>query len=185
MTFKSFYNDPKFKSLKDIAIFCVLLLSFHFFYRYWAQDLHYYPFYHQVAPINSFLMKLLYDSSLWVLQHWTNYDVTTDPETRTFWLNGGSVFISSGCSGFKQFLQWIFLMLLFPGPWKHKLWFIPAGLVITQLINIMRIDILVIILDYYPQHWHFTHDYILRPFFYVVMFGLWVFWVEKITPQKK
>jgi exosortase/archaeosortase family protein len=76
-------------------------------------------------------------------------------------------------------------MLFFPGPWIHKLWFIPLGLIITHLVNVFRIDSLVIILDYYPQHWHFTHDYILRPFFYVVMFGLWVFWVEKITPQKK
>ena len=39
-----------------------------------------------------------------------------------------------------------------------------------------------------PDHWHFTHDWILRPFFYVVIFLLWVWWVEKFggvgSPEK-
>jgi exosortase/archaeosortase family protein len=185
MQLKSLYHDPRLKPLKDIAIFSIILLGFHFLIRYWSGHLQYWPIKNTVGEINQFLMRLLYDNSLWALQHLTTIDFTTDPETRTFWNAGGSVFITAGCSGFKPFLQWIFLMLLFPGPWKHKLWFIPAGLFITHLVNIFRIDSLVVILGYYPQHWHFTHDYILRPFFYVVMFGLWVFWVEKITPQKK
>jgi len=182
---KTLLQDPRLKSLRDVVIFATILLGFHFLFRYWANHLHYYPIHETVGEINKFLMALLYENSLWALQHLTTIDFTTDPETRTFWYAGGSVYISAGCSGFKPFMQWIVLMLLFPGPWKHKLWFIPTGLLITHLVNIFRIDSLVIILNYYPQHWHFTHDYILRPFFYVVMFGLWVFWVEKITPTKK
>ena len=185
MNLKTILTDPRIKSLRDVIIFVFILLSFHFLFRYWADHFHYWPIADTVGQINQYLMRLLYDNSLWALQHLTTYDFRTDAETRTFWLNGGSVYISAGCSGFKQFLQWIVLMLFFPGPWKHKLWFIPLGLIITHLVNVFRIDSLVIILDYYPQHWNFTHDYILRPFFYVVMFGLWVFWVEKVTPKTK
>jgi len=185
MNLKTILTDPRIKSLRDVIIFVFILLSFHFLFRYWAYHFHYWPIADTVGQINQYLMRLLYDNSLWALQHLTTYDFRTDAETRTFWLNGGSVYISAGCSGFKQFLQWIVLMLFFPGPWKHKLWFIPLGLIITHLVNVFRIDSLVIILDYYPQHWNFTHDYILRPFFYVVMFGLWVFWVEKVTPKTK
>jgi hypothetical protein len=32
----------------------------------------------------------------------------------------------------------------------------------------------------WPQHWDFSHDYLFRPFFYLVIFLLWVWWVEKI-----
>jgi len=182
---KTLLQDPRLKSLRDVVIFATILLSFHFLFRYWANQLHYYPIHAAVGEINKFLMALLYENSLWALQHLTTIDFTTDPETRTFWYAGGSVYITTGCSGFKPFMQWIVLMLLFPGPWKHKLWFIPLGLLVTHLVNVFRIDSLVLVLDYFPQHWHFTHDYILRPFFYVVMFGLWVFWVEKITPARK
>ena len=174
----------KFKPLINVALFSILILGFHYFFRYWAGSLHYWPIITFVSDINSFLMKLLYDNSLWVLQNLTTYDITYDDSSRTIWLGPGAVFVSSGCSGFKQFLQWIVLMTFFPGPCKQKLWFIPLGLVIVHLVNIFRIDVLVIILDYYPQHWQFTHDWILRPFFYVVMFGMWVFWVEKFQSIK-
>ena len=75
-------------------------------------------------------------------------------------------------------------MTFFPGPWKHKAWFIPLGLVVIHLVNIFRISGLSILLIYFPEHWQFTHDYIWRPFFYVVMFLLWVWWVEKFRDRK-
>ena len=184
MTLKEIKSNKQLAPLINVALFAILLLVFHYLFRYWANHLHYWPIITTVGEINQFLMKLLYDNSLWALQHLTTFDFTTDPETRTFLFGSGSVYVSVGCSGFKQFLQWIVLMLFFPGPWKHKLWFIPAGLIVTHLVNIFRIDVLVIILDYFPQYWKFTHDWILRPFFYVIMFGMWVIWVEKFIENK-
>jgi len=190
--FKSPYrpdaNSPLLKQIRpllNVVLFSVLILGFHYLFRYWANHLHYWPIISTVGEINSYLMKLLYDNSLWALQNLTSIDFTTDSETRTFWFGGGAVYVSAGCSGFKQFLQWIVLMAFFPGPWKHKLWFIPVGLIVVQLVNIFRIDVLVIILDYFPQYWKFTHDWILRPFFYVIMFSMWVIWVEKFLGNKK
>ena len=185
MNIKKLLSNKQIKPLINVAIFAILILSFHFFFRYWANSLHYWPIITVVGDINNFLMKLLYDNSLWVLQNLTTCEITYDDATRTIWLGPGAVYVSAGCSGFKQFLQWIVLMVFFPGPWKQKLWFIPLGLVMVHLVNIFRIDVLVIILDYYPQHWHFTHDWILRPFFYVVMFGMWVIWVERFYQPKK
>ena len=129
-------------------------------------------------------MKLLYENSDWALANITTCDYSADPETRTFLFGAGSVYITAGCSGFKQLLQWLVLMIFFPGPWKHKLWFIPLGLVVVHLVNVFRIDGLVIILDYFPEYWQFTHDYIMRPLFYAVMFGMWVIWVEKFAEKK-
>jgi len=57
--------------------------------------------------------------------------------------------------------------------------------VIIHLVNVFRISGLSILLLYFPKHWQFTHDYIFRPFFYVVMFLLWVWWVEKFRNKGK
>ncbi|MFK5856651.1 MAG: exosortase/archaeosortase family protein [Bacteroidota bacterium] len=132
------------------------------------------------------MANLLYNNSVWALKHLTTYEFTTDNALKTIYIGKGYVSVNHGCSGFKQFLQWIVLMVFFPGPWKHKLWFIPAGLVVVHLVNVFRISSLSIILEYNQSQsfWDFSHDWILRPFFYVVMFGMWVIWVEKLVDKK-
>ena len=116
--------------------------------------------------------------SAWIVEHILGYDINT-LNTTIYFPNNGFIAVNGSCSGLKQFYQWIFLMVLFPGPWKQKLWYIPLGMFVIHLVNIMRIVILSIILMKWPDQWNFSHDWILRPFFYVVIFTLWVIWVEK------
>jgi len=76
-------------------------------------------------------------------------------------------------------------MLLYPGPWKHKLWFIPVGVFIVHLTNLFRIIGLSVVLINYSDYWKFSHDNLFRPFFYVVIFIMWVIWVEYFYKKKK
>lgn len=177
MNIKTILHDKRYHPLTDVALFAFLILGFHFFFRFWAYHLHYAPLLTMVDPVYEFLTNLLFHNSVWALKHLTDYSFTT--QGRDILMGTGHVGVHYGCSGLKQFLEWIVLMTFFPGPWKHKAWFIPMGLVITHLVNVFRIAGLSVLLNYYPEHWQFTHDYIFRPFFYVVMFGLWVIWVEK------
>lgn len=185
MKIKDIISSRQLTPIINVALFAILIFSFHYFFRWWAYgENKYWPIEGIVTPIYEFLTNLLYENSVWALKHLTNYSFTNNDEFRVIYLAEGGVAVNYGCSGFKQFLQWIVLLTFFPGPWKHKLWFIPAGLVVIHLVNIFRIDSLVIILDYFPQYWKFTHDWLLRPFFYVVMFGMWVIWVEKFVDRK-
>jgi len=181
MNTKTLFHDKRLQPIRDVALFGILIVSFHFLFRFWANQLHYWPIHDFINVVYEPLTQLLYDNSVWALKHLTTYDFTYLPDKRELWdtSSHGYVAVHYSCSGLKQFLQWIVLMVFFPGPWKHKLWFIPFGLVIIHLVNIFRITGLTILLKYYPEHWQFTHDYLYRPFFYVVMFLLWVWWVEK------
>jgi exosortase/archaeosortase family protein len=78
-------------------------------------------------------------------------------------------------------IQFVLLFLIFPGPWRKKLWFIPLGLLIVHLTNLFRIAGLSVVTVTVPEYWDFSHDYLFRPFFYVVIFLLWVWWVEKLS----
>jgi len=177
-------SNKQLRPLINVAIFAILILGFHFFFRWWAYgDNTYWPISGLVMPTYEFLANLLYTNSVWALKHLTNYEFTTNDTLRTIYMGKGYVAVNFGCSGLKQFLQWIVLMSFFPGPWKHKIWFIPTGLIVVHLVNIFRISSLSVLLLYYPEYWHFTHDYILRPFFYVIMFGMWVIWVEKFVDE--
>ena len=183
MNIKQLLSNKQIKPLINVAIFAILILGFHFLFRWWAYDLSYWPIHGLINPTYEFLTNLLYNNSVWALEHLTTYKFSTDDNLREIFLGAGSVGVNFGCSGLKQFLQWIVLMGFFPGPWKKKLWFIPSGLIIIHLVNIFRISGLSILLDYYPQHWQFSHDYLFRPFFYVVMFGMWIIWVEKFKKK--
>ncbi len=187
MNIKQTIKSKKFRPIVDVAIFMILLLSFHFLYRFWANHLHFAPIADIANASRDALAGLLYKNSVWVLHHLTNYDFTFLPDKREIWYMPGRGYVSVhlACSGFKQMLQWAVLMIFFPGPWKHKLWFIPLGLVITHMVNIFRISGLSVVLIYTPQNWHFIHDNIYRPFFYVVMFLLWVWWVEKFRNKSR
>jgi len=178
----------------DIILFMVILLFFHFLYRGTRDIFTSWRFYKEASE---FLSVTVY--------HWVDvltnitgipfesFDFITVNKhlyKRAFLHYGdlkyGVIYVSWGCSGLKQFYQWIFLILLFPGPWKHKLWYIPFGLGIIFLVNVLRIYSLLIVEMYDPSYVHFVHDDIVRPFFYVVMFGLWVLWNEKFNiPNKK
>ena len=184
MNIKQLISTNQLRPLKDVALFSILILGFHFFFRWWAYDLSYWPFQGIINPTYKFLTDLLYNNSIWALKYLTAYEFTTDDSLRKIIIGSGSVSVNFGCSGLKQFLQWVILMGFFPGPWKKKLWFIPSGLIIIHLVNIFRISGLSILLEYYPQYWNFSHDYLFRPFFYVVMFAMWVIWVEKFKGKK-
>lgn len=84
--------------------------------------------------------------------------------------------IDHTCSGLKQLYQALVLFLIYPGPWKHKCWYIPSVLAIMHLTNIFRVVILSLTMVHAYHHWDLVHDWIVRPMFYVVLFVLWVLW---------
>ena len=108
------------------------------------------------------------------------FDITAGGETLVRHL-----IIDHTCSGLKQFYQAFFLFLLYPGSARHKLWYIPMALVIMHLVNIIRVVGLSLTMVYAHQHWDFMHDWVLRPFFYVVLFGLWVVWDARFFQSDK
>lgn len=169
--------------LKDSLLFFILILGFHFLFRFWAYHLNYWPLDAEITQVSGLLANIVFRNSSWILKHLTNYSFSL--RGNSIFVGNGFVGVNEGCSGLKQFLQWIVLMVFFPGPWKHKLWFIPSGLVVLHLVNIFRISALSALLLYLPEHWKFMHDWIFRPFFYVVMFVMWVLWVEKFKSSRK
>jgi exosortase/archaeosortase family protein len=170
-----FMHGP-YRFVYDVALFAAITFGFHLLFRYYSSQIMSVPFMHQSGL---WLADRVYEISLWFNRSILGLHITTEPVNTMWFANGGYVAINSSCSGLKQFYQVFFLFLLFPGPWKHKLWFIPMGFVVMFLTNIFRIVSLSIVVLWKPDYWHFSHDWILRPFFYVVLFSLWVWWVEK------
>lgn len=178
---KALLNDKKMEPLVDVAIFIILTLVIHFTYRAWAAA-NYLPIGDFMANMHDFLAQRVFVESSWFIQNILGMEITTANRTM-YWANEGYIAINYGCSGLKQMIQFALLMAIFPGPWRHKLWYIPLGVFIVHLTNLFRIIGLAVVLVSVPDYWKFSHDYLFRPFFYVVIFSLWVYWVEKLKKK--
>lgn len=193
--FKAYCNDPKNRSTVNVGLFILLIISSHYLYLGW-QALKYWPISGWIDALMVWSVDMVYRQSCWVLDRVLHIDLTTISAQRLIaainkddgWAR---IIVAPECASLKQWIHWIFLMLLFPGPWKHKAWFIPAGLVIIEWTNVVRICGILIMQILWPNihirilgqdinTFHLAHDYIFKLFFYLIIFLMWVFWVEKI-----
>ena len=178
---KLFIKKNNFQFLVDVLLFAVIIYFFH--WLWWTGGLKsFLKDFAFFSETESFLAHQVFLSASWIVEHIIHYPIRTADNT-LFFANNGYVAVEGACSGLKQFYQWTVLMILFPGPWKKKLWYIPLGIIIIHLFNILRIVILSVVTVHLPQQWDFIHSWILRPFFYVVIFALWVVWVEWVRPE--
>jgi len=94
------------------------------------------------------------------------------------------VTIGAPCDGIVLLALFTVFIMSFPGPSKHKLWFLPLGLMSIHLINVLRIVSLAIIVDINPAWLEFNHDYTFTILVYAFVFFLWYIWVNKFSPLK-
>lgn len=91
------------------------------------------------------------------------------------------VMVGPECDGLVVISLFVFFIIAFPGAWKKKLWYIPAGAFFLMLLNIIRISILAYLVKYSPEWLEFNHDYTFTLMIYGVVFLLWYVWVNKLS----
>lgn len=183
-TYRVIAANKKLKPLIDVALFIILLISFHYLYILWGR----YGFWPIASEVQAFFdwgSRLLFNQSKWVIDL---LGINYYSEGQTFHVTArdgtvGWLEVAPGCTSLKQWLHWIFLMALFPGPWKYKAWYIPFGVLIIQLVSIIRISGLAVVLTHQPTLFHFYHDYVFKTMFYASIFLMWVVWVEVVMDR--
>lgn len=95
------------------------------------------------------------------------------------------VYLDRGCMGRNVMLTFAGLIAVFPGSWKHKLWYIPAGTVVLIILNIFRISALTIIAHCCPEYSDVNHYIIFKYTAWVFIFIMWVIWLNKFSPFSK
>jgi exosortase/archaeosortase family protein len=74
-------------------------------------------------------------------------------------------------------------MLVARGDWKKKLWFIPLGIALCYVINIVRITAITLIVREHQDLFHLFHDFIFKYLYYGIIFLMWVFWEEVLRKK--
>ena len=102
-------------------------------------------------------------------------------------VSGKGVLVADDCTGLATIGLFIGFVLAFPGRWVRRALFIPAGIVLIHLANVGRIAFLAWFYEAYPAFFEAVHAWGVLPFFYAVVFVLWMAWVrvgaERDVPQ--
>ena len=86
--------------------------------------------------------------------------------------------IINGCNGIATLGLFVGFILAYPGRWARRAWFIPMGMAVIYLANVVRIALMALVQQYWPAAFDPLHGVGLTSFFYAVVFGLWVLWVR-------
>ena len=181
------YIEP-LKPYTDIILFVAALLVANYFWKFtvlgdesgdqvtwFGMDI--------TAPFD-FMAAHIAHVVFWFIQLTNDTATFFEPSTIHFATGTGTRIVWS-CTGLKQAFIWIIIMLAARGNWKHKLWFIPLGLVCAYLFNILRITLIAIAIEHHPEWFHMLHDYIFKYIFYGMLFLLWLWWTHRIANASK
>ena len=158
----------------------------------------------QPSPIRTFALKALGIFVLWYvlyelwllpdgrLDYWVALRVIDGAAFVTklmgfeVWMQGRVVTIAGnngiemvdGCTGISAMGLFLGFIWAYPGQNRSRMYFSLMGIATIYLVNILRIDTLMLMQEWAPQFFDFTHDYSTTTIFYLVIFFLWMLWVR-------
>lgn len=204
------------KPIKGICYFLFLFFLFEIIWKICFPAHEDEGFYFFNKNYTSWLEPLCYwttDVCYWVVHDLMGYKSLHKEGIQLYFDNSIRLNIVWGCTGFKQILQFSFILVCFWGQCKKKLVFIPCAIFILILFNIIRLVVtLFVVKDGFPDwfipineimtgtkwdastktYWKFYvdwytffHDKVFRWVYYDgVVFLLWIVWHEKFSKVK-
>ncbi|MEP0548663.1 MAG: archaeosortase/exosortase family protein [Rhodothermales bacterium] len=92
--------------------------------------------------------------------------------------SGRGLFIADDCTGLTTVGLFAGFVLAFPGSALRRALFLPAGALAIHLANAGRLAFLTWFHGARPEHFDAVHEWGILPFFYGVVFVLWMVWVR-------
>ena len=131
------------------------------------------------TPIDTILIEWVGKTSTELL-NLLGFDASYQVLAHTVYLGSLScVSVGAPCNGLALFALFASFILATPVSIKPKLIFIPLGIIVIFLLNVIRISALTLNVKYYPESVDFNHHYLFTFIVYGVTFWIWIIWVNK------
>lgn len=104
-------------------------------------------------------------------------------EGRAVYVEGTpGIYIGNSCIGISAMAIFAGLVAVYPGKWKHKLWYIPLGMLLVQGSNLFRLVSLAIMQKHSSEAFvQFNHGYTYVIITYSFIFFLVVLWFNRLA----
>lgn len=178
------------RMIKDVLLLSCAAIIFHILY--WNTNMNSWIFGPYTQEIYDFFRHLAFNGSLLLCGNFIDKPfVVQDTVYHFYYLmpNGLKVYdltmnINVDCSGVKQLLQWLLIMILCRGKWWKKGIYFVIGCIVILFFNIIRIYLLTSLFADHPEMFQWVHDWIARPMMYVIIFSMWLLWISYFASKK-
>ena len=92
--------------------------------------------------------------------------------------------VFEGCNGINVMIVFVAFLFAFGGPFKTLAVFLPAGLFVIHLFNLLRIGLLFHLALTDSRQFYYYHKYFFTATLYLVVFGLWALWVIRFNEKR-
>ena len=157
--------------LRLILFFLVWKIAFHFI---WANP--------SLERIYNNFSLIIIDAMLVCCKQMLEllgYLIEIDNAERIVRIHGSiGVTVGEPCIGFGVSAFFTALIFSTTGAFHKKIWFVPIGLIIISLGNLLRICALTIMVESNPRLWEVNHKFVFTIIIYSCVFILWSFWIK-------
>lgn len=91
------------------------------------------------------------------------------------------VLVGDACNGLELFALYSGFLLAFPGKKIYKAFFIPVGILIIYVINVIREIALSLNYKFFRESFEINHKYTYVFIVYVAVFLIWRFWLKNYS----
>ncbi len=91
------------------------------------------------------------------------------------------VLIADGCNGLELFALYAGFIIIFPGRLDMKLIFIPVGIFIIYIVNVLRETALALNYKFFRESFEINHKYTYVLIVYIIVFLIWRFWLKRYS----
>lgn len=113
------------------------------------------------------------------------YQDSIAPTTHIVRNNRNIISVYEGCNGINVMIIFVAFILAFGPLSKHIIWFLLLGLLVIHLSNLLRLMLLFMVSIEFPRYLYFTHKYVFTAVIYLIVFALWVWWVQVFRVSHK
>jgi len=92
--------------------------------------------------------------------------------------NGFGVAIEAGCNAVEACIVLAAAILAFPSPWRHKMLGLVIGMVVVQVVNILRIISLFYLGQWRMDAFEFAHLYLWQGLIMLDVLVVWLIWIR-------
>jgi exosortase family protein XrtF len=86
--------------------------------------------------------------------------------------------VYEGCNGINVMIVFVAFVLAFGGNAKRMGWFIPLGVLLIHVANLLRLILLFEVVLRFPDYFYYLHKYAFTASLYVGVLFLWLWWVR-------
>jgi exosortase H (IPTLxxWG-CTERM-specific) len=96
-----------------------------------------------------------------------------------------AVNIRNGCNGVEAMLIFLAAVLAFPASWRSRLAGLGLGIIVIQIMNLVRVVALFLTGVYLPRFFNTSHTVVWQTLMILTGVLLWIFWASRFASPSR